>query len=93
MVSYECPIGMKNHHVYTCIHHRTQLAVGDMTMSGLKSTIGRIPPPPPNWDESSKRIPEAILAKFNQMQNEIKDLSIPKEKPNCSAEEIKSLTS
>ncbi len=23
-----------NHHAYTCIHHRIQLAVGDMTMSG-----------------------------------------------------------
>ncbi len=36
-----------NHHTYTCIHHRIQLAVGDMTMSGWKPTINLIHPPPP----------------------------------------------
>ncbi len=35
-----------NHHAYTCIHHRIQLAVGDMTMSGWKPTISLIHPPP-----------------------------------------------
>ncbi len=34
-----------NSHTYTCIHHRIQLAVGDMTMSGWKPTISLIPPP------------------------------------------------
>ncbi len=27
-------VHIKNHHTYTCIHHRIQLAVGGMTMSG-----------------------------------------------------------
>ena len=31
--------------LHTCIHHRIQLAVGDMTMSGWKPTISLIPPP------------------------------------------------
>ncbi len=33
-----------NSHAYTCIHHRIQLEVGDMTMSGWKPTISLIPP-------------------------------------------------
>ncbi len=33
-----------NSHAYTCIHHRIQLAVGDMTMSGWKPTISLIHP-------------------------------------------------
>ncbi len=32
-----------NSHAYTCIHHRIRLAVGDMTMSGWKTTISLIP--------------------------------------------------
>ncbi len=32
-------------YAYTCIHHRIQLAVGDMTMSGWKPTISLIHPP------------------------------------------------
>ncbi len=39
-----------NSHAYTCIHHRIQLAVDDMTMSGWRRTITLIPstsPPPP----------------------------------------------
>ncbi len=31
-----------NSHAYACIHHRIQLAVGDMTMSGWKLTISLI---------------------------------------------------
>ncbi len=31
---------------YTCIHHRIQLAVDDMTVSGWKPTISLIPPHP-----------------------------------------------
>ncbi len=35
-----------NSQAYTCIHHRVQHAVGDMTMSGWKPTISlRYPPP------------------------------------------------
>ncbi len=39
---------LTNSHAYTCIHHRIQLAVGDMTMSGWKPTISLIQPPPPS---------------------------------------------
>ena len=39
---------------YTCMHHRIQLAVGDMTMGGWKPTISLIHPPthisPKPWD-------------------------------------------
>ncbi len=41
----------ENHLAYTCTHHRMQLAVGDMTMSGWKPTISLIPPPPDHEDE------------------------------------------
>ncbi len=34
-----------NHHAHTCICHRIQLAVGDMTMNGWKPTISLIPHP------------------------------------------------
>ncbi len=34
-----------NSHAYTCIHHRIQLAVGDITMSRWKPTISLIAPP------------------------------------------------
>ncbi len=34
-----------NSHASTCIHHRIQLAVGDVTMSAWKPTISLIPPP------------------------------------------------
>ena len=33
-------------HTYTRIHHRIQLAVGDMTMSGWNLTLSLTPPPP-----------------------------------------------
>ncbi len=32
---------------YTCMHHRIQLAVRDMTMSGCKPTLSLVPPYPP----------------------------------------------
>ncbi len=35
-----------NPHAYTCIHHRIQLAVGDMTISGWKPTLILIHPTP-----------------------------------------------
>ncbi len=36
-----------NSHAYTCIRHRIQFAVGDMTMSRWNPTISLIHPPPP----------------------------------------------
>ena len=42
-----------NHHTHTCIHHRIQLAVGDMTMGGWKPTISLIQHPPPQQFISS----------------------------------------
>ncbi len=44
-----------------------------------------------NWDPPNKMIPDTILTKINQMENEIKELAITKEKPNCPPEEIKAL--
>ncbi len=44
-----------------------------------------------NWDPPNKMIPETILTKINQMENEIKELAITKEKPNCPPEEIKAI--
>ena len=44
-----------------------------------------------NWDAPNKMIPETILAQINQMENEIKELAITKEKANCPPEEIKAL--
>ncbi len=40
--------GPHNLHAYTCIHHRIQLAVGDMTISGSKPIISLIHPTPPD---------------------------------------------
>ena len=47
---------------YTCIHHRIQLAFGDMTMRGWKPTISLIHPthPPPT--------PHGCLCYFRSMQ-------------------------
>ena len=36
-----------NSHAYTCIHHRIQPVVGDMTISGWKPTTSLIHPHPP----------------------------------------------
>ncbi len=46
LTSIQDSVSSKHHHAYTCIHHRIQLAVGDMTMSGWKPTISPIHPPP-----------------------------------------------
>ncbi len=56
-----------NSHAFTCVHHRIELAVGDMTMSGWKPTISLIHPPLMGILWGQFQYPSLVLWRYNNL--------------------------